>query len=166
MPDEEPRGSIDAGGGVVLAPPILLDSENVSQKFLPFEFFIACCLKLLERPAAKSPIMSSSGIWSSDSCWFRLGDEAAVLVAGGSALTAGTRGSGATSLSRTCLMTSASCRTSVSAGAVSSAKAARIRAKFFVFGYGVVSQVPDRHHSESLTKRFPRRLVTRRTIVL
>jgi hypothetical protein len=33
------------------------------------------------------------------------------------------------------LMTSASCRTSVSAGVVSSAKAARMRAKFFDFGY-------------------------------
>lgn len=135
MPDEDPRGKNAVGGGVVLAPPILLDSENVSQKFLPLEFLTACCLKLLDRPDARSPIMSSSGMPFRGSCWLRFGDEGAVSGAGVSVLPEGFLGSGTGSLSRTCLMTSASCRTSVSAGAVSSAKAARMRAKFFDFGY-------------------------------
>jgi len=45
MPEEEPRGRNCGGGGVRL-----LSSLKVSQKSLPFEFFMACCLKLLDSP--------------------------------------------------------------------------------------------------------------------
>jgi hypothetical protein len=73
MPDDEPRGSNDDAGGGVLAP---LESEKVSQNCLPFEFFIACCLKLLDSPAPNSAIASSTGI-SSMASWMplKLGDE-------------------------------------------------------------------------------------------
>lgn len=134
-PDEEPRGKNTEGGGVVLAPPMLLDSEKVSQKVLPFEFFIACCLKLLDRPEARSPIMSSSGISSAaESRFLRLGEDGVLAAAGGSGPDGGQRGSRSMSLSRTCLTTSASLRVSASAGAPSSARAARIRANVFVLG--------------------------------
>lgn len=166
IPEEEPRGRNAGGGGVVLAPPMLLDSENDSQKFFPFEFFIVCCLKLRDRPDARSPIMSSSLNSSGQSWLARTGDDAAVLESAWSDA-GGIRGSMATSLSRTCLMTSASCRTSVSAGAVSSARAARMRAKFLVLGC-IACQLPPAFvvSYSRLTRRLPRRLATRRTIVL
>lgn len=138
-PDEEPRGRKAAGGGVVLAPPMLLDSENVSQNVLPLEFFIACCLKLLERPVDKSTIMSSSATSSMEYCCDMLGDEGAVVVTvpcvDSMVTDEGMMCSRAMSLSRTCFTTSASRRNSDSAGAPSSMRAARIRANVFVFGY-------------------------------
>ena len=51
MPDEKPRRR-KVGGGVRL-----FSSVNVSQNSLPFEFRIACCLKLLERYDPASAIM-------------------------------------------------------------------------------------------------------------
>lgn len=65
---------------MVLAPPMLLDSEKLSQKVLPLEFFMTCCLKLLESPVDRSPIMSSSATSSKESCWVRLGEEGAVVA--------------------------------------------------------------------------------------
>lgn len=79
-PEEEPRARKAAGGGVVLAPPILLDSEKLSQKVLPFEFLMTCCLKLLDSPVDRSPIMSSSAVSSKGSCWVMFGEEGAVVV--------------------------------------------------------------------------------------
>lgn len=64
---------------MVLAPPVLLDSEKVSQNILPFEFLIACCLKLLERPMDMSPMISSSGTSFRPSCCVKLGEEGAVV---------------------------------------------------------------------------------------
>lgn len=64
IPDDEPRGRRAGAGGGVLAP---LDSEKVSQNCLPLEFFMACCLKLLDKLAPNSPIESSAGISSSAS---------------------------------------------------------------------------------------------------
>lgn len=66
IPDDEPLGMRDEGGGVTRVPATLLVSEKVSQKFLPFEFFKACCLKLLDKP--ESVIISSSGMSSRESC--------------------------------------------------------------------------------------------------
>lgn len=63
MPEDEPRGSMGVGGGGVRP----LSSVKVSQKSFPLEFFITCCLKLLESPEEMSMI-SSSGMPSNDSC--------------------------------------------------------------------------------------------------
>lgn len=138
MPDDEPRGiklgGNAGGGGEFRVPPTLLHSENVSQNALPLEFLCACCLKLLDSPMDKSPIMSSSCMSSRESWFVRFGDDNAVAGAGISKLPVLGRGSRSTSLSRTCLTTSASRRNSVSAGAPSSASAALIRAKVFVLG--------------------------------
>lgn len=79
-PEEDPLGSILAGGEVVRTPPVLLDSENVSQNVLPLEFFIACCLKLLDNPIVMSPIISSSATSSRGSCCVRLGEDGAVVL--------------------------------------------------------------------------------------
>ena len=127
MPEDEPRGRVGAGGGGVRP----LSSVNVSQKSLPLEFFIACCLKLLERPWEIS-IMSSSGMPSNDSCVGpKLGEEWEVEMEW-------CRGSRSMSLSRVWRTTSASRRTSVSTGVLSSARAARIRANPFVLGCDVL----------------------------
>ena len=134
MPEEEPRGMKPAGGGVVLVPPMLLDSEKLFQNDLPLEFLIACCLKLVEKPDVRFPTVSSSGISSMDAI---LGDDKALIVFPDSCWSPDTRIS--RSLSLTCLTTSASRRVSASAGATSSSSAARIRAKVFVFGYLGVS---------------------------
>jgi hypothetical protein len=128
IPDDEPRGR-KGGGGVRL-----LSSVKVSQNSLPFEFRMACCLKLLESPALASSIISSSNMPPSESCVTgpKLGDEWVVVVVD----MEGRRvGSSSISLSRVRRTTSASRRTSVSTGVLSSARAARIRAKPFVLGY-------------------------------
>jgi len=123
IPEEEPRGR-NCGGGVRF-----FSSVKFSQKSLPFELRIACCLKLLERPDEISVIISSSGIPSKESCVGpRLGDECVVVTEGFRV------SSRSTSLSRVWRTTSASRRTSVSTGALSSARAARIRAKPLVLG--------------------------------
>lgn len=123
IPEEEPRGR-NGGGGVRL-----LSSLNVSQNSLPLEFRIACCLKLLDSPVDMSAIMSSSGMPSKDSCVGpKFGEEWFVDIEW-------CRGSRSMSLSLVRRTTSASRRTSVSIGVLSSAKAARIRAKVFVLGY-------------------------------
>lgn len=77
IPDDEPRGRKAGGGGVRL-----LSSVNVSQKLLPLELRIACCLKLLDIELDASTIMSSSGMPSSDSCVVgpRMGEECVVFV--------------------------------------------------------------------------------------
>jgi hypothetical protein len=126
IPDEEPRGR-NIGGGVRF-----FSSVKVSQNSLPLELRMACCLKLLERPEATSTIMSSSGMPSSESCVTgpKLGEECAVVDSEGCRV-----GSRSISLSRVRRTTSASRRTSVSMGVLSSARAARMRAKPFVFGY-------------------------------
>jgi hypothetical protein len=128
IPDDEPRGR-KAGGGVRL-----LSSVKVSQNSLPFEFRIACCLKLLERPAVASSIISSSTIPPNESCVTgpKFGEEWVVVVVDMEGRRVGSR---SISLSRVRRTTSASRRTSVSIGALSSARAARIRAKPFVLGY-------------------------------
>ena len=155
IPDDEPLGRKAGGGGVTLVPLILLVSENVSQKFFPFEFINACFLKLLDR--FESVIISSSIMSSSPSrVVFRFGEVDAVDIfgmskGGGGAATptvvapvpapapavidGGARGSRFKSLSRTWRMTSASRWTSESTGILSSARAARMRAKPLVFGY-------------------------------
>jgi hypothetical protein len=128
IPDDDPRGR-NAGGGVRV-----FSSVKVSQNSLPFEFRIACCLKLLERPVVASDIISSSAMPSNESCVIgpRLGEECVVVVVD----MEGRRvGSSSISLSRVRRITSASRRTSVSIGALSSARAARIRAKPLVLGY-------------------------------
>lgn len=127
IPEDEPRGK-NCGGGV-----LPVSSEKVSQKSLPFEFRIACCLKLLERPPDISSIISSSGMPPKASCVVgpRLGDECVVVVADKEGYFVGSR---SMSLSRVCRTTSASLRTSVSTGVLSSASAARIRAKVLVLG--------------------------------
>lgn len=132
MPDEEPRGK-NGGGGVRL-----FSSLNVSQNSLPLEFRMACCLKELDRPDPTSDIISSSGIPSNESCVGpRLGDECwVVLVDMGMC-----RGSMSMSASRVWRTTSASRRTSVSTGALSSASAARIRANPLVLGYAMSAEV-------------------------
>ncbi len=128
IPDDEPRGR-NAGGGVRV-----FSSVKVSQNSLPFEFRIACCLKLLERPEVASAIISSSAIPSNESCVMgpRLGEECVVVVLDMEGRRVGSR---SISLSRVRRITSASRRTSVSIGVLSSARAARIRAKPLVFGY-------------------------------
>jgi hypothetical protein len=130
IPEDEPRGRKGGGGGV--RP---LSSVNVSQKSLPFEFRMACCLKLLESPDDISAIMSSSGMPSNESCVVgpMFGEE---CVVDNEACRVGSR---SMSLSRVCRTTSASCRTSVSTGVLSSARAARIRAKPFVLGYTILA---------------------------
>jgi len=127
MPEDDPRGR-KAGGGVRL-----LSSVKVSQNSLPFEFRIACCLKLLERPVISS-IISSSNISPKESCVTgpRFGEEWVVVVVDMEGRRVGSR---SISLSRVRRTTSASRRTSVSIGVLSSASAARIRAKPFVLGY-------------------------------
>lgn len=127
IPEEDPRGRKD-GGGVRL-----LSSVKVSQNSFPLELRMACCLKLLESPEVASAIISSSGMPSKESCVVgpRLGEECVVFVVD----TDGCRvGSKSMSLSRVCRTTSASRRTSVSTGALSSASANRIRANPFVLG--------------------------------
>jgi len=114
IPDDEPRGR-NGGGGVRL-----LSSVKVSQNSLPFEL--------------ASSIISSSNMPPSESCVTgpKLGDEWVVVVVD----MEGRRvGSSSISLSRVRRTTSASRRTSVSTGVLSSARAARIRAKPFVLGY-------------------------------
>lgn len=133
-PDSEPRGKNGAGGGDPLPAPTLLHSEKVSQNALPLEFLTACCLKLLESPMDKSPMMLSSISSSNGKLLVKLGDERALVTDDRSKLV---ELSGPTSLSRTCLTTSASRRVSASAGAPSSMSAARIRAKFLDLGYEV-----------------------------
>jgi hypothetical protein len=135
IPDDDPRGR-NAGGGVRL-----LSSVNVSQNSLPFELRMACCLKLLERPEVASAIISSSAIPSNDSCVVgpRLGEEWAVVVVDMEGRRVDSR---SISLSRVRRTTSASRRTSVSTGVLSSARAARIRAKPFVLGYRIPVSLP------------------------
>lgn len=130
IPEDEPRGSMAGGGGVTRLPATLLVSEKSSQNFFPMEFLRACCLKLLDSP--ESPIMSSSSMSSMFSS-LRLGDDLADAISSGGGPDC-TRGSRSMSLSRTCRITSASLRNSESTGAPSSASAARMRAKPFVFG--------------------------------
>lgn len=127
-PDDGRRGRV-AGGGVRL-----LSSLKVSQNSFPLEWRIACCLKLLERPEDRSTMASSSGMPPSESCAIgpRLGEDCVVVVADTEGYLVG---SSSMSLSRARRTTSASRRDSVSTGASSSAKAARMRAKPFVFGY-------------------------------
>lgn len=132
MPDDEPRGRNAGGGGVTLLPATLPVSENVSQKTLPLEFFKACCLKLLDSP--DSPIIISSSGTSSRFSPCRLGDICAAAISSGGGGPEGIRGSRSISLSRTWRITSASRRVSQSTGWFSSARAARMRAKPFVFG--------------------------------
>jgi hypothetical protein len=129
MPDEEPRGRKGGGGGVRL-----FSSVNVSQNSFPLEFRIACCLKLLERPDDTSAIISSSGMPSNESCVVgpRLGDECVVVLVDNEGCRVSSR---SISLSRVWRTTSASRRTSVSTGVLSSARAALIRANPFVLGY-------------------------------
>lgn len=128
MPQDDPRGR-KAGGGVRL-----LSSVKVSQNSLPFEFRIACCLKLLERPEATSSIISSSNMPPKESCVTgpRFGEEWVVVVVDMEGRRVGSR---SISLSRVRRTTSASRRTSVSIGVLSSASAARMRAKPLVLGY-------------------------------
>lgn len=114
------------GGGVR---PV--SSENVSQNSLPLELRIACCWKLLDRIEFMSAIISSS--IADESCVFgpMLGEDGAGIW--------WWRGSRSVSLSRVCLTTSASRRNSVSIGALSSARAARILAKPLVLGYDTLT---------------------------
>ncbi len=111
----------------------MLSSLKVSQKSLPLELRMACVLKLLDSPCDISDIISSSGIPSKESCAVgpKVGEECAVALVDIEACL----GSGSMSLSLVSRTTSASRRTSVSTGALSSARAARIRAKPLVFGY-------------------------------
>jgi len=139
IPEEEPLGIKLGGGGVWRR-----SSEKVSQNFLPLELRIACCLKLLDKPLSvegvdeESAIISSSGISPRDSCVGpNVGDERAVAEAWREGAFVG---SGPISLSRTWRTTSASLLTSVSMGALSSARAALIRAKPFGFGCFVLVQ--------------------------
>lgn len=140
-PADDPRGKPKSGGGGVMREgleprrPLPEVSEKVSQKSLPLEFRRTCCLKLLDSPspAAESSIIASSGMSSRLS---RLGLERAVVPAESRRWV---RGSMSMSDSRTCRTTSASRATSASTGADSSAKAARMRAKPFVFGCRHVS---------------------------
>lgn len=141
MADDEPLGSPKFGGVRI---PLLLAplSENVSQNILPLEFFRTCCLKLLlpGMPPGIAPgvvlplplllpfesiiiIASTSSMLS----WaaVRLGLVKAEV---------GNLGSRSMSLSRTCRTTSASRLTSASIGALSSRRAARMRAKPLVLG--------------------------------
>ncbi len=133
IPDEEPRGKNAGGGGGVCT---LSLSLKPSQNSFPFELRIACALKLLERVVDISVIISSSGIPSNES-WVigpMLGDECVVVVVDRD--TEGCRNvSKSISLSRVSRTTSASRRTSVSIGVLSSARAALIRANPFVLGY-------------------------------
>jgi hypothetical protein len=111
-----------------------LSSLKVSQNSLPLELRMACCLKLLERLDDTSAIISSSGMPPRES-WVigpRLGEDCVVVVADNEGCRVGSR---SISLARVRRTTSASRRNSVSTGASSSARAARIRAKPFVFGY-------------------------------
>ena len=137
MPDDEPRGR-NAGGGVRL-----LSSENVSQNSFPLELRMACCLKLLERIDDSSTIISSSGMPPKESCVIgpRLGEDCVVVVADIEGCRVGSR---SMSLSRVRRTTSASRRNSVSTGALSSARAARIRAKPFVFGFSLLALLERR----------------------
>lgn len=140
MPEDDPWGINGGGGGEALPPPpVLLHSEYVSQNDLDL-FFSICCLKLLDSPVDRSRIRSSSG--SSIVSWLTMLGEDRALTAWdrSNALVAG-RVSCSTSLSRTCLTTSASRRNSVSAGALSSSSAARMRAKVFVFGCSRLASV-------------------------
>jgi hypothetical protein len=134
MPDDEPRGRKE-GGGVRL-----FSSVKVSQNSLPFELRIACSLKLLESPEEISAMISSSGIPSNESCVVgpRLGEECVVVVVDNEEFRIGSR---SISLSLVWRTTSASRRTSVSIGALSSARAARMRAKPFVLGYSISVQI-------------------------
>jgi hypothetical protein len=141
IPEEEPLG-IKPGGGVWRR-----SSEKVSQNFLPLELRIACCLKLLDKPLSvdgvdeESAIISSSGISPRDSCVGpKVGDEKA---AAGAWREGGLICSGPISLSRTWRTTSASLLTSVSIGALSSARAALIRAKPFGFGCFISAEEPQ-----------------------
>jgi hypothetical protein len=134
IPDDEPCGR-NGGGGVRL-----FSSVKFSQNSLPFEFRIACCLKLLERLAPASAMISSSAMPSNDSCVGpRLGEECVVVVVDIDGRRVGSR---SMSLSRVRRTTSASRRTSVSIGALSSARAARIRAKPLVLGYMISASMP------------------------
>lgn len=47
IPELEPRGRNDGGGGVVVRD---FSSLKDSQNSLPLEFRMACCLKLFDRP--------------------------------------------------------------------------------------------------------------------
>jgi len=127
MPEEEPR-AWKFGGGVRL-----LSSLNVSQNSFPLELRSACCLKLPESSADVSAIISSSGMPSNESCAVApiIGDECVVVVADIEGCRAGSKSMSLSLVRRT---TSASRRNSVSIGALSSASAARIRAKPLVFG--------------------------------
>jgi hypothetical protein len=134
IPEDDPLGKRPCGGGVLWR-----SSANVSQNFLPLELRMACCLKLLEMPRSvdgvdeESAMISSSWMSPSDSCVGTiLGEEGPAAGAGGVLCLVG---SISISLSRTCRTTSASRRTSVSIGALSSASAARILAKPLVLGY-------------------------------
>lgn len=84
-PDEDARAKPKEGGGGVtrwVPPPTLLVSEKVSQKTLPLEPFMACCLNVPVRPRALalgSIIIITSSVMSSRlSCVSRLGLERAV----------------------------------------------------------------------------------------
>jgi hypothetical protein len=135
IPEDDARGRNVGGGGVRC-----WSSGKVSQKSFPLELRIACCLKLLDSPLSvdgvdeESAIKSSSGMSSRGSAraGSMLGEDCAVDEIGAEACLVGSR---SISLSRTCLTTAASRRTSVSIGALSSASAARMRAKPFVLGY-------------------------------
>lgn len=125
-------GRNEGGGGVLFMP------SKFSQNSFPFELRMAWSLKLLNlSPFCVSPtIMSSSGISSRESCrpgpvGRRLGDEGVVVF-----VDTGTwwEGCKSESDSSTCRTTSASRRTSVSIGVLSSMSAARTRANPFVFG--------------------------------
>ena len=137
IPDDEPRGR-KAGGGVRL-----LSSVKFSQNSLPLELRMACCLKLLESVAVASSIISSSSMPPNASCVTgpKLGEEWVVFVVDIEGRRLGWR---SISLSRVRRTTSASRRNSVSTGALSSARAARIRVNPFVLGYITSVYLQDR----------------------
>lgn len=130
-PEELPVGTIGGGG-------VLMRSSKLFQKFTPPECLMAWFVNALEdRLLIESSLSDeSSGIFSELSMGPavtgpRFGEEAVVVGCDGCRLM-----SPSASLSRTCRMTSASRLTSVSIGAPSSKRAARIRFRFLDFGYG------------------------------
>ena len=137
IPDELPRGKRGGGGVRIL-------SSKVFQKSTPAECLIAWFEKLLDIEerllAIPSVFMISSESMSSIAstgpvvAGYKLGDEAVVWGCEGKIAV-----STSLSLSRTWRITSASLRTSVSTGALSSWSAARIRAKVLVLGCGDIS---------------------------
>ena len=112
----------NGGGGVLIL------SSKLFQKSGPVEFRKACVEKLTEglrSPGASRPMMSVNSSIAS----ICAGEDAAVTFCEGPVVD-----SGLGSLSRTCRMTSASRRLSLSTGETSSCNAARTRANIFGLG--------------------------------